>query len=345
MLFAAGSARAAAGADILTYRGPDREERIIAGAKKEGEVVIYTGLVVNVALRPLSEAFMAKYPFVKMTYWRAASEDIAVKVSAEIRANRPIADVIEGTGMSEPALAQGIIQPFYSPMMAALPSSLLDSAGLTAPSRLSYFALAYNTNLVPADQVPRSYEALLDPMWKGKMAWRIETDSGTPLFITNLRVAWGEDRAMEYFKKLAGQKIVNFGSGSARTLLDRVIAGEYPMALNMFAHFPEVSAAKGAPVQAKLLDPVASTASTISVPKNIRHPNAAMLLIDYILSKEGQGVLAKAGVFPARSDTPPSDILAPADPHIAKVPVDFLTSDTIDQYEKRSDEIYNQLFR
>ena len=52
---------------------------------------------------------------------------------------------------------------------------------------------------------------------------------------------------MAYFRKLAGQKIINFASGSARTLVDRVIAGEYPIAINIYAHHPLISAAKGAP--------------------------------------------------------------------------------------------------
>ncbi len=123
------------------------------------------------------------------------------------------------------------------------------------PTRLSYYSIAYNTRLVPADKVPKSYDDLLDPQWKGKIAWRIGSASGTPLFITNLRLAWGEEKARAYFEKLKEQKIVNFGAGSARTLVDRVIAGEYAIALNIFAHHPLISKAKGAPVNSQLLDP------------------------------------------------------------------------------------------
>ena len=65
--------------------------------------------------------------------------------------------------------------------------------------------------------MPRNYEALLDPQWKGKMSWRIGSSTGTPLFITNLRLAWGEEKARAYFEKLKDQKIVNFGAGSAST--------------------------------------------------------------------------------------------------------------------------------
>ena len=99
------------------------------------------------------------------------------------------------------------------------------------PTRLSYYSIAYNTRRCRPNKVPKSYEDLLDPQWKGKIAWRIGSASGTPLFITNLRLAWGEEKARAYFEKLKEQKIVNFGAGSARTLVDRVMAGEYAIAL------------------------------------------------------------------------------------------------------------------
>jgi ABC-type Fe3+ transport system substrate-binding protein len=330
---------------VLMYRGADRDQKVLEGARREGQVVLYTGLVINVALRPMAEAFMAKYPFVKMTYWRGESEAIATKVLAEQRANNVLADVIEGTGVGELALAANMIQPYHSPMREFLPKNLLDPENLTAPTRLSYFGMAYNTRLVPADKVPQTYEDLLDPMWKGKISWRIESSSGTPLFLTNLRLAWGEEKALDYFKKLSQQKVVNFGSGSARTLVDRVMAGEYALAVNVFAHFPVISAAQGAPVNTKLLNPVPSTASTIAIVKGAKHPYASLLLVDFMLGPDGQQVFSKAGLFPARPDVAPSPVVASVDPNVAKVPVNFILGSTIEKMEKRSDEIYQELFR
>ena len=75
--------------DILTYKGPDRTQRLIEGARKEGQVVIYSALIVNQAMRPIAEKFGKKYPFVKLAYWRADSEDITAKLSAEVRARAP----------------------------------------------------------------------------------------------------------------------------------------------------------------------------------------------------------------------------------------------------------------
>jgi hypothetical protein len=64
LLAAAGSAGAAESIDILNYRGPDREQRLLAGARAEGQVFIYSTVIVSQALRPLAEAFMMIYPFV-----------------------------------------------------------------------------------------------------------------------------------------------------------------------------------------------------------------------------------------------------------------------------------------
>src|SRR5436190_9871101 len=93
------SARALTTDEILNYKGPDRQKVLEAGARKEGEVVIYSGMIVNQLLRPLTEAFEKKYPFIKTRYWRGDSNQIVVKVHAEIRANALVADIVEGRGM------------------------------------------------------------------------------------------------------------------------------------------------------------------------------------------------------------------------------------------------------
>ena len=331
--------------EILTYRGADREQAILDGARKEGQVVLYSSLIVNQATRPLSQAFMKKYPFIKMTFWRGDTEDIIARLSAEARANNIVADVIEGTGVGEAAVEAKLTQPYFTPMVAAMPDRYRDPRGHWASTRISYFSIAYNTRLVPTGQVPKTYDDLLDPRWRGKLAWRIGSASGAPLFLTNIRLARGEDTATAYFRKLAAQKIINFGSGSARTLVDRVIAGEFPIALNIFAHHPLISRAKGAPVNSQLMDPVPSTAGTVLIPRGVRHPNAALLLADFILSQEGQKILAHAEYFPVRPDVPSNDMLASVIPAHAGVPEQFVGPDRLNRYTESSAKIFDEMFR
>jgi ABC-type Fe3+ transport system substrate-binding protein len=335
----------AAAQEFLMSRAPDRAQAILEGARKEGQVVLYSAAIVNQALRPLAEAFMKTYPFVKMSFWRGDTEEIIAKLSAEARARNVVAGVAEGTGVGELAVQAGLAQPYYTPMVEALPERYRDPRSLWTSTRLSYFGVAYNTRLVPPDQAPKSYDDLTDPRWRGKLAWRIGTATGAPLFITTLRLARGEQPATEFLRRLSAQKVINFGSGSARTLVDRVIAGEFPIALNIFAHHPLISRAKGAPVDSRLMDPVPSTAGTLVIPKGVRHPYAALLLADFILSREAQQILADAEYFPARADVAPKDVLASVIPARAGVPELFLSPDRLNEYTESSQKIFEELFR
>ena len=128
-------------------------------------------MIVNQALRPLTAAFQKKYPFIKMTYWRGDSEDIHTRMSTEMRANKLVADVVEGTGVGELAVRGGLAQPAWSPQLDGIPEYMRDPRRLWSPTRMSYFGIAYNTRLVAAGTAPKTYEDLLDPKWKGKMVW------------------------------------------------------------------------------------------------------------------------------------------------------------------------------
>ena len=176
--------------DILTYRAPDRAQKLIDGARAEREVTLYSTIIVNQAMRPLADAFMKKYPFVKMNFWRGDPGDIVTKVSTEMRGNRLGVDLLEGPGVGEAAIEAELVQPWTTPATDALPQGLRDPRNLWAAPRLSYFGFAYNTKLVPPGTQPKSFEDLLDPKWKGKMAWRTGSSGGTGLFITSLRVLW-----------------------------------------------------------------------------------------------------------------------------------------------------------
>ncbi|MBP1881979.1 ABC transporter substrate-binding protein [Sinorhizobium mexicanum] len=331
--------------EILHYAGADREKVLAEGAAKEGELVVYSAMIADQALQPLTDAFMKKYPSVTVTFWRGDSEDIAQRVLAEERANNVVVDVVEGTSVSENLIKAEAVQTFTSPMLDQYPDSYRDPNHLWAATRVSYYCMAYNTDMVNAADVPKSYEDLLDPKWQGQIAWRIGSESGTPLFITNLRSAWGEEKAEEYLKKLSAQKIVNFGAGSARTLVDRVIAGEYAMALNVFCHHPLISAEDGAPVASQLMSPVASTTATLLIPKNIRHPYGAALFTDFLLSEDGQKILLGADYFPAHPKVLPSEMLQKIVPHEVGYEENLVRPEALVNNGKKSDELYQTYFR
>jgi iron(III) transport system substrate-binding protein len=329
--------------DILLYKGSDRTQRLIAGARQEGQLVLYSTMIVNQAIRPLVAAFEKKYPFIAVSYWRGDVEAALLKVNVEIRSGHGLADVVEGS-LGGLAVKEGDALPFYSPQIDRLPARYRDPENNWAPTRLNYFSAAFNTKLLTRDAAPKTYQDLLDPKWAGKIAWRPD-DTGALLFISSLRHAWGDAKALPYLKALARQKIIDFGAGSARTLVDRVMQGEYPLALNIFAHHPLISKAEGAPVDSLLLDPMPSIASQILISKGVRHPNAALLFVDFMLSREGQEILAQAEYFPVRPDAPPLPRIAAVVPARAGVSENYMSPSEQFRLAPSSEKIFDDLFR
>lgn len=331
-------------AKIAMLSGPDRQHILEEGAKKEGAVVWYCSLTENTVLRPLAQAFEKKYPFVKLTYWRGGSTAIIQKTTAELLAKAPVVDVIEGSGTAVPLIAAKAVIPFTSPHIADFQEIYRDPRHLWAATRFSYYGLGYNTNLVSKAEVPKNYQALLDPKWKGKMAWRVGDSTGAELFITSVRLTMGEDKAVDYLKKLSSQSIIPFSS-SARALVNQVIAGEYPIGLNIFLHHPVYSALQGAPSASQPIEPVPSTVGTIQLSRGVRHPYAAMLLIDFMLSPDGQTVMAKKDYLPGNSKVEPSDAQKTIVPRYNGTKEQFISPELMESMRKRSNELLKQYFR
>ena len=343
LLLSAAPAAALTQSEIANYGGPDRQKILEEGARREGAVTFYTAMIVDQATRPLIEAFQKKYPFVKAEYWRGESRAIIQKVLAEMRSDNLVADVVESTGIAGGFIHAGVVQPFTSPELAIYDAKYLDPKHLYAPTRISYFGTAYNTKLVASADAPKSYADLLDAKWKGKIAWRVDADTGSTLFVANLVTAWGEAKAESYLKRFAAQNIVAF-DGSARTLVNRVMEGEYPIAVHIFAHHPLISARAGAPVTTVLMEPVASASGTLLLPKGVRHPHAAMLLIDFILSKEGQETLKRSDYFPSRADVEPDDYLKPVVPRYRGLQENYLRPEVMYEQSEKLQALYDRYF-
>lgn len=343
-LIAAAPADAAPAPNIATYKGADREQLILAGAKREGKVAFYSGMIENQALRPIADAFKKKYPFVAVDYWRGDSRALVQKALTERRAGRVTGDILESTGGAQALIRAGAIEPFYSSSTAGFPKNYLDPNGMWVASRLDYFGMAYNTRQVTAADVPKTYDDLLNPKWKGAIAWRADSEVGAGLFIAGVMREMGKEKGETYLKRLSGQAIVNY-AGSARALVDRVGEGEYKIALEIYAHHPLISKAKGAALDTQMLDPVPSALSTIQLAKNAPHPNAAMLFIDFVLSKEGQEVLRAAQYLSPNPqvDTDPS--LRKIIPRLNGLKETVFTPELMFQSRDEANALFNKYFR
>jgi len=210
--------------EIALYNKQDRQKFLVEGAKKEGKVSWYTSLIVDQVVRPVKEAFEKEYPFLQVEYFRGNSERLVQKMFAEYQGKRYEVDIVDGTVTAPMVKKGGYLQRFYSPYMAEYPAELKDPQGYWGVSNVYYFALGYNTRMVKLNEVPKTYEDLLNPRWKGQMMWSTSRGSGAPMFIGNIFQSMGLEKGKAYLQRLKAQNVAKT-TASARQLLDLVICG------------------------------------------------------------------------------------------------------------------------
>jgi iron(III) transport system substrate-binding protein len=288
-----GSAVAAAPAEIYQYRGPDRDRRVLEGARKEGTVSVYTSLNLKDSV-PITEAFEKKYPGVKVSLWRASSEKVVQRALTEARAGRFTPDVFETNGPEmEIFYREQLLAPFDSPGFRDLPPAAIPKHRHWVADRFNFFVVGYNTNLVKPEDVPNSYSDLLKPLWAGKVG----LEAGDVDWFGSLVKAMGEKEGIEYFRRLADSR-PQLRTG--HTLMAELLAsGEIPLAATVYNHNVERLTKKGAPVKWKPLSPTFGRPNGIGVARNAPHPHAGLLFTDFMLSREGQELLKQRNRVPS----------------------------------------------
>ncbi len=288
----AGAQSVAGNAAVYSYKGADRAQRLLDGARREGGVNLYTSMAPT-EIGPLAEAFEKKTG-VKVNLWRALSEGVAQRALAEARGRRQAMDVVETNGPEVEALArEQVLAAFHSPHLADLPPASLPRHGMWAADRLSFFVVAFNTNKVRAADLPKSYEGFLDPKWKGRLAMEA-TDSE---WMAGVVKTWGEPRGMDFMRKLGAMKPE---MRKGHVLLAQLIAsGEIEVGLTAYHANAQSFKARGAPLDWAPVEPVIARPQGIGVAANAPHPHAALLFVDFMLSPEAQELLAKMGRSPA----------------------------------------------
>jgi iron(III) transport system substrate-binding protein len=268
---------------------------LIEGAKKEGKVMVYGASSLTEAV-PVIKKFEQKYPFLKVEYQQALGETNANRIMTEAMAGRYQADVY--TGKLRAALllrSKGLLDKYLSPERRFFREGLIDPEGYRAPIYLSIFIIAYNTRLVRPQEVPKNYDDLLDPKWKGQVGLnRYEYD-----WFTGVLEVMGKDKGTAYMEKLAKQDPVLRDTGSLSAQL--LAAGEFPLG-TMYVHSAARMKKQGAPVEwAKFEFPAPTNLTSMSILGKAPHPNAARLFYDHFLSQDVQEMLAAMGRIPSRN--------------------------------------------
>jgi iron(III) transport system substrate-binding protein len=278
--------------DVFRYRGADRESRLVERARQEGTVVLYTSLAPSES-KPLAEAFEKKYG-IKVELWRALSDKVVQRVVTEAQARRHSVDVIETNGPEMEMLArEKVLAEVHSPYLADLPQHAIPAHRTWYPDRLNFFVVGYNTSKVQRSEIPATYEGFLDPKWKG----RIGIEATDAEWMATLVKTWGEEKGMDYFRRLSAMK-PDVRKGHV-LLAELVAAGEVHVGLTMYNSNIVSLKRKGAPIDFLPVQPVAARTQGIGVARNAPHPNAALLLADFVLSPEGQKLFESLGRVPA----------------------------------------------
>lgn len=268
---------------------------LIEGAKKEGKVMVYGASSLTEAV-PIVKKFEAKYPFIKVDYLQANGEKNANRIMTEGRAGKYQADVYTGKLRDVLLLkSKGLLGKYLSPERKFFREGFLDAEGYRAPIYLSIFIIGYNTKLAKPQDVPKGYEDLLDPKWKGQIGLnQYEYD-----WFTGVLEVMGREKGTAYMESLSKQSPVLRDSSSLSAQL--LAAGEYPLG-TMYVHSAARMKKQGAPVDWARFDfPAPTNLTSMSILGKAPHPNAARLFYDHFLSQDIQEMLTAMGRIPSRN--------------------------------------------
>lgn len=272
---------------------------LIEATKKEGNVSYYTTMTLSQS-KKVVDKFQQKYPFIKAELFRSGGDAILNRIENEARGGLHAWDVVSTRGDQVlPLMDSKLITPYRSPETKMIESDLVDNEGYWTAYYVNPFVLGYNTNLVKKGEVPKTYEELLDPKWKGK---KISIDDSAYGLLAGLIRGWGKEKAVTYLKKLAAQEPVVMRGNTNRVQL--AMAGEYPL---IIAYAPTIQreTSLGHPMDWVPLEPVPVQVNPMMLAAKAPHPNAGKLFIDFLLSKEGQKMLVGFRRIPVREDIEP----------------------------------------
>jgi iron(III) transport system substrate-binding protein len=285
----------APGADnpaIYLDAGADREQRLIAKARAEGTLTLYTSIATSESV-PLAQAFEAKYG-VKVQLWRALSENVVQRALTEARGGRRGMDAVETNAPEVEALVrEDVVARFNSPYLADLPPWAIPPHRRWFADRANLWVVGYNTDKVRREELPAELEGFADPRWKARLSLEA-TDSD---WMYGLIAFMGEERGLALLRRLAALK-PEMRKGHI-LVAQLVAAGELPVCLTIYSGNAESIKAKGGPIDWTVVEPLVGRPQAIALAKNAPHPHAALLFADFMLSPQGQKLLADMGRVPS----------------------------------------------
>jgi iron(III) transport system substrate-binding protein len=273
------------------------DDKSVELAKKEGRVSFYTSMAATEG-KLLADAFQAKYPFLRVEITRLSSEKLLQRIITEQRTGSNLFDVVTNSGMEVHLLAKmGLLARYVSPEAQAFFADSKDPAGRWVDMYSNLRVISYNTRLVPKERVPKRYEDLLLPVWRGQIGF---PEGQYSWYVTMLRVM-GEDKGRKFMHVLGRQDLQY---RAAPVLITQfVAAGEFQLGLvyeNQVLRFRK----QGAPLDVAPLPFVTKNMHPIALAAAAPHPGAGKVFANFVLSKEGQLLMKNLGRVISRADIP-----------------------------------------
>lgn len=288
-------------AEINKKPEAERKKALLEGAQKE-RIVYYYGSTSLSDTQEIIRGFNKQYPFVEVRFTRLGGASVANKVMTEYRANVHNVDVVSLRGTFVPELAERkIIIKYDSPMRRFLRKGFADEDGYLSGVYATGYTMIYNTKRVKPGEVPKSYDDLLQPRWKG----RLVIDAEGYDWFAGIIDLWGEAKANSFLQKLTNEQNLKFLRGGSHTHMTQLVAaGEYDLLIDGYVHNGVEIKGQGAPIDYVFVSPVIiRPPSTVSIVSRPPHPYAAALFTDYKLSKESHELMAhKQSRWTTRSD-------------------------------------------
>src|ERR1043166_2668367 len=275
-----------------------RTETLEKEARTEGELVWYAAMASDRA-GELIRSFETKYPYLKVRFQPGGAARQIEQLMVEHRTKKHRADIINTRRSFVGVMAKaGAIARYRTPLRGALREGFIDKEGLVNSIYAQPRVFLFNTRMLARDKAPQTFEDLLDPRWRDKLGM----DTTDYDRLATLIDFYGRTKALEFAGKLAKQ---NLNMQRGPTLLTQLaVAGEFPIVIDAFPE--EVLQMKNAKAPADFIfsEPFVAvkTPTTVSISSGAPHPHAAALFLDFLLSKQGQEIMAAQGRWVSRKD-------------------------------------------
>jgi iron(III) transport system substrate-binding protein len=273
-------------AKITSLKQQDRLNYLLKGAQAEGELVYYGTLPIDEFL-PLARVFNRRYRSIALQHYFSPRDGILSRTLTEARAGRHAVDVVQvDLSYGYQLLNANLIHAYSIAARNQYFDGTFDPAGYWHSMYYLTTALIYNSKALKPEQAPKSYEELLNPLWKGKMLF----DPEAGYILAAMEEAWGREKAVAYLARLAKQDISYRRGGTLTTQV--VTSGEYPVGIAINGETSAAIREKGAPLGFKVLAPSIVKPEGLFLAKNAPHPHAALLFAEWVMSEEAQSFLA-----------------------------------------------------